>query len=39
MNRGAWKTTAHGIARVRPNLETKPPPLEIYRLMAALNIS
>ena len=39
MDRGAWQTTAHGVARVRPNLATKPPPLEMYRQMAVLNIS
>ena len=25
MDRGAWKATAHGVARVRHNLATKPP--------------
>ena len=27
MDRGAWWATAHGVARVRHNLATKPPPL------------
>ena len=26
MNRGAWQATFHGIARVRHDLVTKPPP-------------
>jgi len=26
MDRGAWQATVHGIARVRHNLATKPPP-------------
>ena len=26
MDRGAWQATAHGVARVRHNLTTKPPP-------------
>ena len=26
MDRGAWQATMHGVARVRHNLETKPPP-------------
>ena len=26
MDRGAWQVTAHGVARVRHNLVTKPPP-------------
>ena len=26
MDRGAWQATVHGIARVRYNLVTKPPP-------------
>ena len=26
MDRGAWRATVHGIARVRHNLETNPPP-------------
>ena len=26
MNRGAWKATAHGVARVGHNLATKPTP-------------
>ena len=27
-NRGAWQTTAHGVARTGHNLATKPPPLQ-----------
>ena len=26
MDRGAWWSTVHGVARVRHDLETKPPP-------------
>ena len=26
MDRGAWRATAHGVARVRHNLATKPSP-------------
>ena len=26
MNRGAWQATVHGVARVRYDLATKPPP-------------
>ena len=26
MDRGAWQATVHGAARVRHDLETKPPP-------------
>ena len=26
MDRGAWQTTDHGVARVRHDLATKPPP-------------
>ena len=26
MDRGAWQAAAHGVARVRHNLATKPPP-------------
>ena len=26
MDRGAWQATVHGIARVRHDLATKPPP-------------
>ena len=26
MDRGAWRATVHGVARVRHNLATKPPP-------------
>ena len=32
MDRGAWQAIVHGIARVRHNLATKPPPRpEIYK--------
>ena len=27
MDRGAWQATFHGVARVRHDLATKPPPL------------
>ena len=27
---GAWQATVHGVARVRHNLVTKPPPYTIY---------
>ena len=27
MDRGAWRAAVHGVARVRHNLATKPPPL------------
>ena len=27
MNRGAWQATVHGVARVRHDLVTKPPPM------------
>ena len=30
MDRGAWQPTVHGVARVRHNLATKPPPLPPY---------
>ena len=26
MDRGGWQATVHGVARVRHNLATKPPP-------------
>ena len=26
MDRGAWRTTVHGVTRVRHDLATKPPP-------------
>ena len=26
MNRGVWQATVHGVAKVRHNLVTKPPP-------------
>ena len=30
MERGAWQAIIHGVARVRHDSETKPPPLHIY---------
>ena len=30
MDRGAWRTTVHGVARVGHNLVTKPPPLWLW---------
>ena len=29
MDRGAWQAIVHGLARVRNNLATKPPPLSV----------
>ena len=31
MNRGAWRAIVYGVARVRHNLATKPPPPRISR--------
>ena len=34
MDRGTWQATVHGVARVRYNLATKPPPpFEIPRIV------
>ena len=33
MNRGAWQATIHGVARVRHNLTTKPPPTHVKGLL------
>ena len=30
MDRGAWQTTVHGVARVGHDLVTKPPPPEEF---------
>ena len=32
MGRGTWQATAHGVARVRHNLATKPPLPEILTI-------
>ena len=32
MNRGAWQTTVHGVAGVRHDLATKPPPASINHM-------
>ena len=33
MDRGAWRATAHGVARFRHDLATKPPPTTICRAL------
>ena len=33
IDRGAWWATGHEVARVRPNLATKPPPEEQFILL------
>ena len=33
MDRGAWKATVHGVARVRHELVTKPPPPPLSLLL------
>ena len=30
MDSGDWQATVHGVARVGPNLATKPPPPHVY---------
>jgi len=30
MDRGAWRTTVHGVTRVRPSLVTKPPNVALH---------
>ena len=32
MERGAWQATVHGVARVRHNLATKPPPTTTFQV-------
>ena len=32
MDRGPWRATIHGVARVEHDLETKPPPLMLSSL-------
>ena len=32
MDRGAWQATVHGVARVRHNLATKPPPTTTFQV-------
>ena len=37
MDRRAWQATVHGVARVRRNLVTKPPPpLKIVKIMSGI---
>ena len=36
MDREAWQTTVHGVATVRHDLATKPPPLELPELTGFL---
>ena len=31
MDRGVWRATVHGVARVKHNLATKPPPHIVYK--------
>ena len=38
MNRGAWRATAHGVARVGNDLVTKPPPPNIGVLISKYNL-
>ena len=33
MDRGAWQATVHGLARVRHDLMTKPPPSNLIKLL------
>ena len=37
MDRGAWKATVHGVARLGHNLATKPPPPSLENEMATLS--
>ena len=39
MDRGAWRTTLHGVARVGQNLATKPPPKDFQDLLASISSS
>ena len=36
MDRGAWWATVHGVARVRHNLPTKPPPHIVYKKLIVI---
>ena len=38
MDRGAWQATVHGIARIRHNLVTKPPPELVYTIVFVSDI-
>jgi len=38
MDRGAWRATVHGAARVRHDLAAKPPPQLIYSFLLALDV-
>ena len=33
MDRGVWQATVHGVTRVRHDLETKPPPTWLLKLV------
>ena len=33
MDRGAWQVTVHGVARVRHDLATKPPPAPLFEFI------
>ena len=35
MDRGAWRATVHGVARVRHNLVTKSPPPSVLYIVGA----
>ena len=32
MDRGGWQATVHGVARVRDDLATKPPPPSVLQM-------
>ena len=36
MDRGAWWATVHGVARVRHNLATRPPPHIVYKKLIVI---
>ena len=37
-DRGAWQVTFHGVARVRHDLATKPPPKSLKMVTAAMKL-
>ena len=39
MDRGAWQATVHGLARVRHDLMTKPPPSNLIKLLSSFLIT
>ena len=39
MDRGAWRTTIHGVARVGQDLAIKPPPLQLSALVVMNRMS